>query len=92
MSTFFVLIYFTEVQRLFQRKLIFQGSRVGSNIFQGRDLEGGPTFSRWWGGGGGGGRVQLAIPIETLSFFHYVLTPLGTSDGYSGIPSSEGVS
>ena len=44
------------------------------------------------GGGGGGGRVQLAIPIETLSFFHYVLTPLGTSDGYSGIPSSEGVS
>ena len=50
----------------------------------------------WGGGGGGGGRVQLAIPIETfsffLSFFHYVLTPLGTSDGYSGIPSSEGVS
>ena len=43
-------------------------------------------------GGGGGGRVQLAIPIETLSFLHYVLTPLGTSDGYSGIPSSEGVS
>ena len=41
----------------------------------------------------GGSRVQLAIPIETLSFFlHYVLTPLGTSDGYSGIPSSEGVS
>ena len=26
-----------------------------SNIFQGRDLEGGPTFSRWWWGGGGGG-------------------------------------
>ena len=42
--------------------------------------------------GGGGGRVQLAIPIETLSFFHNVLTPLGTSGGYSGIPSSEGVS
>ena len=61
---------------------------MGSNIFQGRDLEGGPTFSRWWGGG----RVQLAIPIETLSFFHNVLTPLGTSDGYSGIPSSERVS
>ena len=43
----------------------------------------------------GGGRVQLAIPIETLSFFlplRNVLTPLGTSDGYSGIPSSEGVS
>ena len=74
MSTFFVLIYFTEVQWLFQRKLIFQGSRVGSNIFQGRDLEGGPTFSR----GGGGGRVQLAIPIETLSFFLPLrLNPLG---------------
>ena len=71
MSTFFVFIYFTEVQWLFQRKLIFQGSRVGFNIFQGRDLEGGPTFSRWWGGGGGGvvGRVQLAIPIEILSLF-----------------------
>ena len=45
------------------------------------------------GGGGGGGRVQLAIPIETLSFFLPLrLNPLGTSDGYSGIPSSEGVS
>ena len=85
MSTFFVLIYFTEVQRLFQRKLIFQGSRVGSNIFQGKDLEGGPTFSRWWGGGGGEG---LGSNWQYL----YVLTPLGTSDGYSGIPSSEGVS
>ena len=61
-------------------------------MFQGRDLESGPTFSRWCGVGG---RVQLAIPIETLSFFlplRNVLTPLGTSDGYSGIPSSEGVS
>ena len=62
MSTFFVLIYFTEVQWLFQRKLIFQGSRVGSR----------------GGGGGGGGRVQLAIPIETLSFFPPLrLNPLG---------------
>ena len=61
---------------------------MGSNIFQGRNLEGGPTFL-----GGGGVGIQLAIPIETvLSFFHYVFTPLGTSDGYSGIPSSEGVS
>ena len=89
MSTFFVLIYFTEVQWLFQRKLIFQGSRVGSNIFQGGTWR---VVQHFRGGGGGGGRVQLAIPIETLSFFHYVLTPLGTSDGYSGIPSSEGVS
>ena len=43
---------------------------------------------------GGGGRVQLAIPIETLSFFLSFflplrLNPLGTSDGYSGIPSSD---
>ena len=30
------------------------------------------------GGGGGGGRVQLAIPIETLSFFLPLqLNPLG---------------
>ena len=27
-----------------------------------------------------------------LSIFQYVLTPRGTSDGYSGIPSAEGVS
>ena len=39
-------------------------SREGSNIFQGGP-GGWSNFFR----GGGGVRVQLAIPIETLSFF-----------------------
>ena len=40
--------------------------------------------------GGGGSRVQLVIP--TLSTFLFFFLPLGTSDGYLGIPNSEGVS
>ena len=61
---------------------------MGSYIFQGEGPGGWSNFLRWWGS-----RVQLAIPIGTvLSFFHIVFTPLGTSDWYSEIPSSEGVS
>ena len=45
------------------------------------------------GGGGGGGRVQLAIPIETLSFFLPLrLNPLGDIRRVFRLPSSEGVS
>ena len=45
------------------------------------------------GGGVGGGPIGNTYRTPFfLSFSHYVLTPLGTSDGYSRIPSSEGVS
>ena len=36
--------------------------------------------------------IILSSVMKYLPFFHYVLTPVGTSDGYSGIPSAEGVS
>ena len=78
-----------------QKKTNFPRFKSGVQHFPGEGPGGWSNFFEvvgWGGGGGGGGRVQLAIPIETLSFFHYVLTPLGTSDGYSGIPSSEGFS
>ena len=70
------------------KKYYFPRFKSGVQHFPGEGPGGWFNFLRWWGS-----RVQLAIPIETvLSFFHYVFTPLGTSDGYSGIPSSEGVS
>ena len=37
------------------KKTNFPRFKSGVQHFPGRDLEGGPTFSRWWGGGGGGG-------------------------------------
>ena len=53
-------LIFTEVKWSISKKsIIFQGSRGGSNIFQGGGGEGGPTFP----GGGGVGKGPITYSL-----------------------------
>ena len=70
------------------KKTNFPRFKSGVQHFSGGGGPGG--WSNFFEVVGGVGSNWQYLPF--LSFFHYVLTPLGKSDGYSRIPSSEEVS
>ena len=89
MSTFFCPHLFHRSPIVIPKKTNFPRFKSGVQHFPGEGPGGWSNFMEVVGGEKGPiGNIYRNF----LSFFHYVLTPFGRSDGYSGLTSSEGVS